>query len=341
MNARAEAAFYSEEEIKRMPKLKDGRFRKTRDGLWQVRYRRGGNDIQFTSKDRQTVVNKFREWVKSTKDDKKLQLPKKQQFFADFAERYFENVKRANVSEETYSNQLRTVRNHIFPVLGNMPLRQITPLKCQELLNGLLAAEKGRTAESVKFLLGEIFRAAVGEKFISESPMKFVKIPKHQTEHGRALTLREAREFLAACETSYYKKQFVLFLYTGIRRNELHGATFDGDFITVANGKCRKGQRQQYRKIPIAPQLRKYLPLTEKELAADNKVMTRAFKKMFPDHHLYDLRHTFTTHAQECGISKSLVDVWTGHVNRSDMTSAVYTHFSEEYQLREIEKFEF
>ena len=310
-----------------MPKLKDGRFRKTRDGLWQVRYRRGGNDIQFT--------------LKSTKDDKKLQLPKKQQFFADFAERYFENVKRANVSEETYSNQLRTVRNHIFPVLGNMPLRQITPLKCQELLNGLLAAEKGRTAESVKFLLGEIFRAAVGEKFISESPMKFVKIPKHQTEHGRALTLREAREFLAACETSYYKKQFVLFLYTGIRRNELHGATFDGDFITVANGKCRKGQRQQYRKIPIAPQLRKYLPLTEKELAADNKVMTRAFKKMFPDHHLYDLRHTFTTHAQECGISKSLVDVWTGHVNRSDMTSAVYTHFSEEYQLREIEKFEF
>ena len=47
---REEAPIYSQEEIKRMPLLKDGHFRKTPDGYWQVRYRKGGNDIQFTSK---------------------------------------------------------------------------------------------------------------------------------------------------------------------------------------------------------------------------------------------------------------------------------------------------
>ena len=51
LKTRAEASFYSEEEIKRMPRLKDGRFRITRDGLWQVRYRRDGYDI-----DRKSVV---------------------------------------------------------------------------------------------------------------------------------------------------------------------------------------------------------------------------------------------------------------------------------------------
>lgn len=81
MKTRAEAPFYSEEEIKRMPKLKDGRFRKTRDGLWQVRYRRDGFDKQFTSKNLSTVKDAFREWVRSVNDEKKDALPKKTQIF--------------------------------------------------------------------------------------------------------------------------------------------------------------------------------------------------------------------------------------------------------------------
>lgn len=39
--------------------------------------------------------------------------------------------------------------------------------------------------------------------------------------------------------------------------------------------------------------------------------------------------------------SKALVDVWTGHSDNRDMTASVYTHFSEDFQLREIEKLHF
>ncbi len=341
MNTRAEADFYSEEEIKKMPKLKEGRFRKTREGLWQVRYRRGGNDIQFTSKDRQTVVNLFREWVKETKDDQKGKLPKKAQNFGEFAERYFENVKRANVSAETYATQFRCLQMHVLPKLGGLALRQITPMKCQELLNGIISEGKGRTAETVKFILGEVLNAAIGEKLIADSPMKFVKIPKHQRQNGTALFLEEIREFLKACEGSPYRKQFAVYLYTGIRRNELHGAVIGEEFIVVPCGKCRKGQKQQFRKIPIAPALRPFLPLSAEELAVGNDVLTGNFKKLCPAHHLYDLRHTFTTRAIESGVSKTLVDVWTGHKDNRDMTATVYTHFTDDFQLREIEKLDF
>lgn len=324
-----------------MPKLKDGRFRITRDGLWQVRYRRDGYDIQYTAKNRQTVIDKFREWVKSVNDAKKDVLPKKKQLFQDFAEWYFAEVKRVNVDEKTCNSQRRSAELHIYPAIGGLTLRQVTAAKCQELLNGLLAQGKGRTAETVKFLLGEILRAAVGQKFISENPMQFVKIPRHVRENGEALPLGTVREFMKACEKSPYFKQFAVYLYTGIRRDELHGMRIEGDFISVICGKCRKGQKKRRRKIPIAPALRPFLPLSDDELAVENDVLTGNFKKLCPAHRLNDLRHTFITRSQECGIQKGLVDLWTDHVDKKDMTAGIYTHFSEEFQLKEIEKLEY
>lgn len=324
-----------------MPKLKDGRARITPDGYHQIRYRKDGYDKQFTSKDLQVVKAKFREWVMSINAEMPAKLPKKKQNFKEFAERYFEQVKRQNVSPYTYDLLCRRLRAYILPILGELTLKSITPLKCQSLLNGILADGKGRTAEDVKFILGEIFRAAVGEKLITDNPMQFVKIPKHQRENGQALTIAEITEFIEACKNSPYQRLYMLYLYTGIRRNELHSAKIDDNFITVACGKCRTGQRQKFRKIPIAAGLRQYLPITSDELEVKNDVLTGNFKKLCPAHHLYDLRHTFTTRAQESGINKTLIDVWTGHKDNRDMTASVYTHFSEEFQLKEIAKLDY
>ena len=62
-----------------------------------------------------------------------------------------------------------------------------------------------------------------------------------------------------------------------------------------------------------------------------------------PNHHLHDLRHTFITRCQECGIAREIVSLWAGHAADSSVTSTVYTHLekNEEYQLSEIEKFDY
>lgn len=341
MKIPVEAPFYSQEEIERMPKLKDGRFRITKDGLHQVRYRRDGYDKQFTSKDLKTVKEAFREWVRSIQEEKKALLPKKSQLFVDFAEWYFENVKRVNVEKMTYDTQHRAAELHIYPTLGKYPLRQITPARCQELLNGLLAENKGRTAETVKFLLGEIFRAAMGQKLVSDNPMQYVKIPRHIRENGKALSPETAHAFPEMCKSSPYFRQYMVYLYTGIRRDELHSLRIEGDFISVICGKCRKGQKKRRRKIPISEALRPFLPLSEEALAVENDVLTGNFKNLCPAHKLNDLRHTFISRCLECGISKTLVDVWTDHVDKKDMTEGVYTHFSEEFQLEEMKKLRF
>lgn len=321
-----------------MPKLKEGKYRITRDGLHQIRYRRNGYNVQFTSKSKKEVLRKFKEWALSENDAQKRKVSPKATNFATFAEEYFQTVKRVNVEKSTYDTLCKTLRLYILPQLGDLSLKQITPMKCQSVLNGILGEGKERTAETVKFILGEILRAAVGEKLISENPMSFVKIPHHQRTTGTALSRGEVAGFLAAIETSRYRKQFLILLYTGIRRNELHGIEFEGEFMIVPCGKKRKGQKQLYRKIPISPEIRDLVPLSREELAVQNDVLTKNFKKLCPSHHLHDLRHTFTTRCQECGISKILVDQWTGHRDNRDMTSSVYTHFSDEFQLEEIKR---
>lgn len=341
----------SQEEIAKMPRLKDGHFRITPDGYHQVRYRRGGYNVQFTSKSLSKVKEQFRKWCKSVNDAERAEAQgispatvQKQisgKTFGAFAERYFRAVKAVNVEKGTYAIQHRALEMHIIPKIGDLDLGKITSLTCQELLNGILLEGKGRTAEMVKFILNEILRAAVGERLIRDNPMSFVRIPRHIRQNGTALSAEEVRSFMAACETSAYRKHFMLYLYTGIRRNELHSLRVEDGFVVVACGKTKKGQRQKYRKIPIAPGLEPFLPLSEAELEVNNDTLTTHFKRLCPAHHLYDLRHTFTTRCQECGIQKALVDLWTGHNDNRDMTASVYTHFSDDFQRKEILKLQF
>ena len=91
--------------------------------------------------------------------------------------------------------------------------------------------------------------------------------------------------------------------------------------------------------------LRKVLPFIDIEQikAASLCVLTNRIKDIFPHHHLHDLRHTFITRAQECGIRREIVSLWAGHKADSSITTTVYTHFQErsELQLQEIEKYSY
>lgn len=50
-----------------------------------------------------------------------------------------------------------------------------------------------------------------------------------------------------------------------------------------------------------------------------------------PNHLLHDLRHTFITRYQECGIKRGIVSLLAGHTADSSITSIVYTHLEQYY----------
>ena len=104
--------------------------------------------------------------------------------------------------------------------------------------------------------------------------------------------------------------------------------------------KERLGQNVVLRKIPFTPQVKKALPYIDFEKAKNtnlNTISTR-MKRLLPNHHPHELRHTFISRCKEAGVASEVVSIWAGHSLSGTITSTVYTHYSEVFQLKEAEK---
>ena len=51
-----------------------------------------------------------------------------------------------------------------------------------------------------------------------------------------------------------------------------------------------------------------------------------------------DAPNLYISRCKECGVSSEVVSIWAGHSLSGTITSTVYTHYSDEFQLKEAEK---
>lgn len=345
----AETVFleFTKKELSKMPKffqtiykLKGGKaahIRQKENGTYEIRYRRNGINLSVSSKNLSDAKERFIQALCTAKTD----ILNDKAFFGQYAMQWLEVVKKPQVKENTYSDYLLMFKAHIFPKFGKMRLRDVKPLDVQKLINGLYDKKTFRIAEKVYILLNALFAFAVSEDLIAKSPMALIRKPKYETKHGQAFTIEEERAFVEKCLSSNYPYRYALIflLFTGIRRSELNSVQISSQWVTVITSKTRKGVAEKSRKIPISPMLRPFLPFMTKEaLTQKLDTLTRGFSKLVPGRHLHELRHTFITRCQECGISRELTSLWAGHKADNTMTSNVYTHFSEEFQIGEIQK---
>ncbi len=253
---------------------------------------------------------------------------------------FLETVKKPAVKDITYRAYLNAYKLYILPYFKGKNIAAITREDCQAFINSF--AEKQRTAQIAYQLISVAFRFAVQDDLISKSPMAFVKLPPREQAHGKALTYTEEKELIRLCmqDIAIPAVQAVLFvLYTGIRRSELASATINENFVIVENAKLRKGRRQTARNIPITPMLRKVLPLiTPQAFLTSADTLTRTVKKLLPLHHCHELRHTFISRCKECEVLPEVVSIWAGHTLNGTVTTTVYTHYSEDFMLKEAAK---
>ena len=128
---------------------------------------------------------------------------------------------------------------------------------------------------------------------------------------------------------------FAVGLYTGMRPNEYETARLEDDFIVAVNSK-RKNGKVEYKKIPITPMLRPYLNgITELKFSS-LRVLRERFNRLFPNRRMYDLRTTFYTRCQECGVAPVARDTFVGH-SLGELGNT-YTDLSDEFLKREGEK---
>lgn len=316
------------------------------NGVFEARFRKHGFNICVSSRDYGALKGRFLAALESYTPPVKEECPTETAAgtrFADVAARWLE-LRRPAIKETTYNYYQGLFGANVFPVLGGRELHDVKQSDAQELINAYIDAGKLRTATKIYQALKAIFDFAVGEGLLDRSPMRLLKPPKYEEKNGCALTIGEEQEFLRLLAASScadtVKGALLVLLYTGMRRSELAGARIEDGFISVACSKVRKGYRERRRLIPITPMLARWLPSLDLEELRTVRpdALTQAFKRLMPSHHLHELRHTFITRCQECGVAREVVSVWAGHAADGTQTSNVYTHFSREFLLKEGQK---
>lgn len=259
--------------------------------------------------------------------------------FKDFSLYYYERFRKPKLAKLTFDNDMRRLRNHIFPALGKKELTSISPADCEQLLTKLKAEGKGKTADEVHSILSIVFKGAIAHGILKLNPLVIVPHFQHETTHGKSLSAEELESFLEMIQGKEYEIVFALAAFTGLRPNELETATVQNGFIVAVNSKQHK-KETVYKRIPICKRLAAYLEKVGGDL---KKIKIRRaqyysfkFRQLFPSHKLYDLRTTFYSKCKELGVAEAALKAFMGHSNGK--LGNAYTDLSDEYLLKEGKK---
>ena len=313
---------------------------------YEMRYRRDGYNVTATAKSLEECKSKFLAKLKEA--DKQKQIAKtenEKSKFGNFALYYFETFKKRRVTEETYKTDFRRLNVYLMPCFKDKELKSITPGDCQTLIDSYANQGKGKTAEEIHSILNQIFKGAIKHNLIAQNPIDLVVKEKHEREHGKAFTLEEEASFISALKSNSYAPIFITALYTGMRPNEYEHAEFKDNFIITKNSKRKKG-KIEYKKIPIHPMLAPYIndsfiksynALKKSALCTFRENFYKIIEQTTLTHaKLYDLRTTFYTRCQMCGVSEPARNEFVGH--SGGILKDTYTDLPDSYLKSEGEK---
>ena len=339
---------FTDKEISKMPKTfrkefrVDGctaRIRKRCDGRYncsyEIRYRRNGYNLSVSAPTLEEAKEKFIKKLQTASADVQATSNRIPTTFNEFALFWFENFYKRKVAVNTYQENLKLFKRHLYDRFSNTPLKKIDGKQLQDLIDEYVKAGKSRTAESIHGLLNQIFKTAVKFGLIVHSPADIVVREAHTREHGSALTLDEEKLLLSAYEGTPYQLYFAVALYTGMRPNEYETAEIHGDMIVARNSK-RKHGKIAYKRIPIIKMLKPYLQGVETIEWVPTDRMRSRLSAILPNHTLKDLRTTFYTHCVTCGVAESARDEMVGH--DSGILKETYTDLSDEFLYQEAQK---
>lgn len=325
-------------------------YRITSNGYFEARIRRKGMYIEASGRDFETMRKRFMDRFAAFYEQPTLTAEPaisstptaKTMLFGNYGREWLK-IKEQTTKPSTFKEYERSFRVDLEPTFGNKPLADITRNDLQNYLFGIVGENKHRKAEKLALMLNCIFDMAA-EDYDIPSPMKKVVLPAYQTKKGEALTKDEETRLVNYCKSHKDVEgtdALLVLLYFGLRKSELKSIEIiDGKWLQCETSKERLGQNVVFRKIPFTPQARKILPYIDFERAKNtnlNTISTR-MKRLLPNHHPHELRHTFISRCKECGVPSEVVSIWAGHSLSGTITSTVYTHYSEEFQLKEAEK---
>ena len=102
-------------------------------------------------------------------DDSPQFAPRKHEF-APYARQWFEVFSKPNVEVVTATTYERQLRNHIYPILGELPIEDIRPVDVQKVFNAMSGSKD--TKIKVKNVLNMVFEQAIDDGLIQRNPLR-------------------------------------------------------------------------------------------------------------------------------------------------------------------------
>jgi len=145
-------------------------------------------------------------------------------------------LKLNKIQPQTAHREFGTL-NMLSPIYGRR-IQEVTPMLLQNFLIDDCTNYSNSIIDKIFMLLNRIFRNAVDDKLIHETPMKRVEKPRSNKREVkvRALTLEEQTEFIRILTTEdvQYSGEMLVSLFTGMRMGEVIALTISD--IDLENG---------------------------------------------------------------------------------------------------------
>lgn len=192
------------------------------------------------------------------------------------------------------------------------------------------------------------FNRAVEWEYISENHLSKIKLPKHQREEQKFLSLKELKCILDAVNNNTIKALIKVAFFTGLRRSEVLNLRvkhidFKEGFLQVGDETLITKSRK-IRIIPMCREVEKILKTICRNKNPEDLIFGKTKKYPYsPDHitrmfkravrekqitdqlHFHSLRHSYITYlANNKEISLPAVQMLAGH--SSVMTTMGYVH---------------
>ena len=241
------------------------------------------------------------------------------------------------------------LQNHVYPVIGGMPLDTIEPVHLLAILRGLEEREVGVYALQLRQMLSRIFRYGVATLRCPGDPADLLKgsIRRAPVQHARAMQADDIREFLDRLgryrgrRTTVIALRLMLYLFPrSIELRQAEWTEWQGDLWVVPAAKMK---RRRVHSVPLSKQAlalvqelhgltgegRYWFPnQVDPERFMNATTLNRAFHYMgygVGEWSGHDFRATASTLLNEMGFRWDLIERQLAHVEAS-MTRRSYNH---------------
>lgn len=139
----------------------------------------------------------------------------------EYLDRWLQDAVEPKVRSSTYLSYRDCLRLHVRGLLGGIPLEKLRPLDVQNAVSQI--REKGLSPRTVQYtlrVLKQALKQAVAWRILAFNPCEGVKAPKQVRKEMQALSVSEARRFIAAAREDPQGLVLVFAMTTGLRPSE-------------------------------------------------------------------------------------------------------------------------